>query len=126
MAPNWEEGTKTATLYGALTPADMSSGTILEGIASDLARANLRAFEFPNTFERVIDRVFPLWSATRKALEDATEARFWLTGAGPSLYALAASLDEAERIAEQARPLGHQVVVTQLEPGVLRLRDDSC
>lgn len=117
VSPQWETTTKTAALFRILSSADFSDGSRV-----DAAVRTLESGDFPdivgfNTFERVIDQVFPEWSLLRESIGDAAGVHFWLSGAGPSLYALAAEKNEAERIDQSIRALGHPSYVTQLVIG---------
>jgi 4-diphosphocytidyl-2-C-methyl-D-erythritol kinase len=105
---------KTRRLYGALTPADFSTGQ-----ASHAAVALLQAGDalseklFVNTFERAARAVFPGLDAQWSALEKHYARAFYLSGAGPALFALAEDRLEALRIARQIEASGTPAYATR-------------
>lgn len=126
VTPSWDVPSKTATLYGALTPDMFTDGARIDEIAQQIeSGAAPESIEPVNVFERVIDGAFPDWSALRTRLEDVSQARFWLSGAGPALYALCTSEDGARRIETLVRPLGEPVLIARLLRGDLRPREQS-
>jgi 4-diphosphocytidyl-2-C-methyl-D-erythritol kinase len=121
VAPPWSIPTKTATLFRALTPNDFSDGSQIGKIAATLSTGTANELEPTNTFERVIDQAFPEWSTTRASLERASGAPFWLTGAGPCLYALLPNEQVAQDVLERINPLSLPALVSQLVDGPLRV-----
>ena len=121
VAPNWEVPNKTATLYRALTPRQFSDGSRTQAITALIRSGNLQNAELTNAFEAAIDQVFPNWSATRLRLEQASGVRFWLTGAGPCMYALLLTSDAAREALEAIAPVGVQTMLSRLAPGALRV-----
>jgi 4-diphosphocytidyl-2-C-methyl-D-erythritol kinase len=121
VAPNWDLANKTATLYRALTPDHFSDGWRTQAIADLIRSGSLQSAELTNTFEAVIDQVFPLWSGTRARLEAASGVRFWLTGAGPSMYALLSTPDAAREAFEAIAPVGIPAMLSTLAQGALRV-----
>ncbi|MFN0072571.1 MAG: 4-(cytidine 5'-diphospho)-2-C-methyl-D-erythritol kinase [Chloroflexota bacterium] len=125
VAPEWEIQAKTAALYAALTPDDFTDGAQIQAIAQCVRGTTPLSQELTNAFERVIDRVFPSWSAMRAQLENQTGRRFWLTGAGPCVYTLLPSEEAANAVATAIQPLRLPIFTTRLVNGALRLIDDS-
>jgi 4-diphosphocytidyl-2-C-methyl-D-erythritol kinase len=121
VSPEWELPEKTARLYGALKPDDFSDGNQTNRIVEAIQSGSLERIDLPNTFERIIDSVFPCWSETRKRLEDAARTRFWLTGAGPGLFALLPTEDAAQQAFSAIQTLAIRARVTRLAAGKLRM-----
>jgi 4-diphosphocytidyl-2-C-methyl-D-erythritol kinase len=121
VAPNWEVTNKTASLYRALTPNQLSDGWRTQAIAEHIRWGNLQDAELTNAFETVMDQVFPHWSATRTRLESASGVRFWLTGAGPCMYALLPTEAAAHQALEAIAPVGVPALLSRLAQGALRV-----
>jgi 4-diphosphocytidyl-2-C-methyl-D-erythritol kinase len=119
--PEWDVSAKTATVYGALTPDQFTDGRRIDSVVQAIRAGSLADADLANTFEQVIDVVFPSWSDTRATLESASRARFWLTGAGPCLYALLPSEVAAHRALEAIDPTGIPVLISRLAEGSLQL-----
>jgi 4-diphosphocytidyl-2-C-methyl-D-erythritol kinase len=89
---------KTARLYAALDPRDFSGGE-----ATDRAAACLEAHQVPptndlvNAFERAARSVFPELARTWASVESLCDRRFFLSGAGPAIFALAEDQADARR-----------------------------
>jgi 4-diphosphocytidyl-2-C-methyl-D-erythritol kinase len=89
---------KTGRLYAALEPADFSSGTATERAALRLTeRLGMGEEHLFNVFSRAARRVFPGLSEAWAAAERVCERRFFLSGAGPALFAFAADGADARR-----------------------------
>lgn len=99
VAPDWSVPDKTRRIYAALEHRHFSSGSRVMRAADQLEQgfdpANL---DFTSAFEPVVPQLFPAWPSLRADLERRTGARFWLSGAGPSMYAIALSRPDALRI----------------------------
>lgn len=127
VTPRWNADRKTARLYGLLDSASFSDGSRVQHLADSLsARQPLTTAALPNAFERLIDTVFPEWSALRRSLESATGRPFWLTGAGPALYALADTRSEAVATQRRAGAVGQPCLVTRLVAAPPRVLKVSC
>ncbi|MDQ6671290.1 MAG: 4-(cytidine 5'-diphospho)-2-C-methyl-D-erythritol kinase [Chloroflexota bacterium] len=91
-------GAKTALLYAALEPADFSSGAASERVAIRLRqREPLSEAHLVNVFARAARRVFPGLADAWTAAERICGRRFFLSGAGPALFALAFDRDDAQQ-----------------------------
>ena len=91
---------KTRRLYAALEPADFSDGDTTLRTAERLERGQpLSEDELINGFERAARRVFPGLDEEWRAVERISGKRWCLSGAGPALFALAASRGEALELA---------------------------
>jgi 4-diphosphocytidyl-2-C-methyl-D-erythritol kinase len=85
---------KTALMYGLLTPDHYSDGSRTTALADRMAAASsmsmsLADIDLSNAFEQVAGRAFPELSSFAQRLSDATGSPAHLSGAGPSLFALA-------------------------------------
>jgi len=98
VAPGHAVGSKTALLYSALEPTDFSSGALTERAAARLRqRLPLSEEHLFNVFARAAQRVFPGLHDAWSAAERICDRRFFLSGAGPALFALALDRDDARR-----------------------------
>jgi 4-diphosphocytidyl-2-C-methyl-D-erythritol kinase len=109
---------KTATLYAALRPGDFTDGAATREAAAHLAHGGgLAGASLCNAFGRAAREVFPGLAAVWERAETACGRPFYLSGAGPALFALASSRQDArdmhtrlERLglsAHAARTVGH-------------------
>ena len=89
---------KTRRLYAALEPSDFSSGE-LTARAADCLQQHLPVVEdqLANAFSRAARVIFPELSPTWTSVEAICARRFFLSGAGPALFALAADRADAHR-----------------------------
>ena len=97
---------KTGRLYGRLTEGDFSDGKRVDILVTGIEKGDLLADWMVNTFEAVALRVFPGLSERRNALMSAGAQRVSLSGAGPTLYALAADEESGKRLAERMQGQG--------------------
>jgi len=110
LVPTQTIADKTRRLYAALAARDFSSGEITERAADRLRkRQALNEGEFTNAFERAAREVFPGLDETWRAAERLTHKRFFLSGAGPAVFALAGSRDEVRELSAGLSPLGQKV-----------------
>jgi 4-diphosphocytidyl-2-C-methyl-D-erythritol kinase len=114
VVPPWREPRKTARVYEAVSASDFSCGEAVLNLA-----ATLRSALTPdhgmlvNGLQRAARQVFPRLAELHARLEETTAAPFTLSGAGPSLFHLAPSRGDAERVARLARPLEAAVEVVR-------------
>jgi 4-diphosphocytidyl-2-C-methyl-D-erythritol kinase len=102
LLPDWRLEAKTATLFGLLEPEHYDLGTATDLALRELDHRNSTdAYLMANTFEKVADRAFPDLRALRRTAERQTGLSFMLSGAGPSLFALADSPEHARRLASE-------------------------
>jgi 4-diphosphocytidyl-2-C-methyl-D-erythritol kinase len=105
---------KTARLYAALEPSDLSDGTPTRRAAECLnARESLRDDQLLNAFARSARFVFPGLDSAWQAAEAALGRPVHLSGAGPALFALAADRQSARQQAQQLEALGLPSYATQ-------------
>jgi 4-diphosphocytidyl-2-C-methyl-D-erythritol kinase len=98
---------KTRRLYGLLEGSDFTSGEHTLHAANRLKRGEpLLEDEMLNGFERAARTVFPGLSDIWKEAQTICDRRFFLSGAGPALFALATDRDDARR---QVTRLGNLV-----------------
>jgi len=89
LAPPLNLPRKTATLYGALAPADFHDGAASGRVASLLERGEqVRPEGFLNTFERVAYRVFPDLARFTEMMRSAGADWVHLAGSGPVLFCM--------------------------------------
>ena len=89
---------KTRRLYRALEASDFSSGEITRTAADVLRRREtLEQVPLVNGFERAARRVFPGLSSAWAEAERLCSRRFFLSGAGPAVFALASDRADAHR-----------------------------
>jgi len=98
---------KTKRLYAALEPGDFSDGRVSNAAAQRL-RQHLPVVEdqLTNAFARPARLVFPGLSALWTNVEAICGRRFFLSGAGPALFALAADRADARRQVARLARLG--------------------
>jgi 4-diphosphocytidyl-2-C-methyl-D-erythritol kinase len=95
---------KTATLYSALSPSDMSNGDRVEGVARCILEGELpTADAFGNAFLRPLLHVVPTLTELAPAMKGAGAPFVALSGAGGSHYTLLKEKDEAHSIASKLR-----------------------
>jgi 4-diphosphocytidyl-2C-methyl-D-erythritol kinase len=120
-------GAKTALLYSALTPRDFSSGAATERAAARLRqRLTIAEEDLVNVFARAARQVFPGLADAWAGAERVCGRRFFLSGAGPGLFALALDGADARRQAARlsrsgvsaftARTVGHARQALKLRP----------
>jgi 4-diphosphocytidyl-2-C-methyl-D-erythritol kinase len=97
---------KTRRLYAALKVTDFSTGEATEMAAARLSRRlPLLEAHMTNGFERAAREVFPNLSEVWAQVERVSGQRFFLSGAGPALFALARSkADALQQAAHLRRP----------------------
>jgi 4-diphosphocytidyl-2-C-methyl-D-erythritol kinase len=89
---------KTARLYAALDPHDFSAGESTDRAAARVNQGLPLAHEdLVNTFSRAARAVFPGLADVWTTVERVCERRFFLSGAGPALFALAGDRADAQR-----------------------------
>jgi 4-diphosphocytidyl-2-C-methyl-D-erythritol kinase len=90
LVPPHDISDKTRRLYGALEPSDFSLGTLTQAAAEQVRTgATPAAEQFTNGFTRVAKSVFPGLSEVWKEAEHLARRSFFLSGAGPALFAFA-------------------------------------
>jgi 4-diphosphocytidyl-2-C-methyl-D-erythritol kinase len=102
---------KTRRLYGALDPRDFSDGELTARVAGQLRErtADTTELGLGNGFDRVARSVFPGLSEVWERAEAHCARPFHLSGAGPALFAFAASHADAR---EQSAKLSRQHLTT--------------
>lgn len=105
---------KTRVLYGALHPDAWSDGARALALAERIRRGERPTdADLVNAFDAAADAVYPDFAALRRRLSDAVGAPLHLTGAGPSLFALAPSRQAAAAASARVRALGLSARVAQ-------------
>jgi 4-diphosphocytidyl-2-C-methyl-D-erythritol kinase len=111
---------KTRRLYAALEPADFSDGLATRRAAARLlADQGLEPAHLPNGFGRAARASFPGLAGLWDTAEGLADRPLLLSGAGPTLFALAGDRADARRLAEQ---LGHLGAITATARTVGRAR----
>lgn len=89
---------KTMRLYAALEPTDFSTGEVTASVADGLRqRLPLIEDHLINAFSRAACVIFPGLPQVWTAAEATCRRRFFLSGAGPALFALARDRLDARR-----------------------------
>jgi 4-diphosphocytidyl-2-C-methyl-D-erythritol kinase len=111
VAPPLAIPQKTAALYGALFPCDGGDGrAIMRQVAGLRAGQPLDPSLLGNAFLAPLERIAPVVVAARAAIEARGVAAF-LSGSGPTLYALCSSEADAHRHAGGLRRLLDAAVI---------------
>lgn len=110
LVPPHEVLDKTRRLYAALSASDFTSGDSTNR-AADAFRcgAALEEGHMVNGFERAARNVFPGLTEKWRDAEAVCERRFFLSGAGPTLFALAVNRVEAQEAARRLGPSAYAV-----------------
>jgi 4-diphosphocytidyl-2-C-methyl-D-erythritol kinase len=110
LVPAHDVRDKTRRLYASLQPDDFTSGELTNRAAQRLKlHEPLEQSDLVNGFERAARRVFPGLSETWAQAERLCQRKFFLSGAGPALFALAASRADAREQALVLARLGGAV-----------------
>ena len=114
VVPTHDVLDKTKRLYAALEPTDFSSGQ-LTALAAHRLRQHLPLIEdhLTNAFSRPARVIFPGLSFVWTKAEALCGRRFFLSGAGPALFALAADRPDARRQAARLARLGLPTYATR-------------
>ncbi len=123
LAPPIDLPNKTATLYRSLDPADFTGGEVTRALVAALRkRLPPTPDEIFNGFTRAalerFDGLEGYWSRFEKAGADNVH----LSGAGPSLFSLARSRDDAEALHERCLEAGLSAFVVSAVPNPYNLR----
>jgi 4-diphosphocytidyl-2-C-methyl-D-erythritol kinase len=107
LVPRTTLANKTAVLYGALQPADFSSGEVTREVAERLEqRIPLKLETLRNAFDRPARAVFPGLDVTWSMAEERSQRQFHLTGAGPTIFTFTADRAEAREVAATLQQMG--------------------
>jgi 4-diphosphocytidyl-2-C-methyl-D-erythritol kinase len=105
---------KTTRLYAALGPTDYTDGRATQGQAAALTAGRpLDASNLQNAFSRVAQREFGGLAAAWALAEQTCGRSFHLSGAGPALFALAMSRDDARGMVPVLERLGLRAFATR-------------
>jgi 4-diphosphocytidyl-2-C-methyl-D-erythritol kinase len=120
---------KTQRLYAALEPTDFSSGEVT-AVAAQRLRRHLPLIEdqLTNAFARAARAIFPSLAALWTDVEAISGRRFFLSGAGPALFALATDRTDARRQEARLARLGlaaHAARTVKHARASIRLAADS-
>lgn len=96
---------KTATLYGALTPEDYGTSAAIDVIEQWIDDGDVFDHTMPNSFLRPVMTAFPTLPRLYSLMSEMT-GTVSLSGAGPALYAITGTKNQADR---WARELSAQV-----------------
>lgn len=111
MKPAVQLPDKTARLYGMLTEADFTDGSVTRALASRLRRGIATIADVAaatNAFERVAPKAFPGLTKGRRALLKAGAPFARLTGAGPALFTLLDDEQTGEDLLARLRAGGYE------------------
>jgi 4-diphosphocytidyl-2-C-methyl-D-erythritol kinase len=119
VVPAVEIEHKTATLYQSLTESDLSDGSRTREIADRIARTQGYAPVQPvNAFQRVL-LSYPAFKEAADALEVASGRPALASGAGPSVFTIAESYEDARSIYSRLLlPEAKTFIATSLGPAL--------
>lgn len=112
--PRIAHSSKTATLYGALTPEDYGSSEQIDAIEA----FGIHTTKLPNSFLRPALVAFPELEFIEQTMTNIA-GRAILSGAGPAMYAITQSKDEADAWTDELRDRlssGVEVTTAQFLP----------
>lgn len=114
VVPDHTVGAKTARLYGALRPSDFTNGGATRAAAQAIGNPTDGRPLVPfNGFARAARETFPGLAELWHEAERLAARPLHLSGAGPTLFALADSAPEAHGVADRVRHLGTFVQVSR-------------
>jgi 4-diphosphocytidyl-2-C-methyl-D-erythritol kinase len=114
VAPPISMEEKTKRMYGALRDGDFSDGRRTEALAERLKRGEgVREEDMCNAFERAAYEFFEGLAAYRGRLLEAGAKVVRLAGAGPALFAMFDSREEADRVAAKLDAGEARIFVTR-------------
>lgn len=92
VSPETDMENKTARLYGQIGQSDHTRGVLTHKLAGRIrGGGDAPAQFFFNVFEPYAGKVFPEYAATREAFRSVGAMGILMSGAGPSMFALAPS-----------------------------------
>lgn len=103
VTPDVQIDGKTVALYRGLQPEDFSDGAATRALAVEMSEGNCWPTEIPNAFQRQLLGI-PEVRYAYDCLWQAGASCVTASGAGPTLYALVATLAEAAAIALRMPP----------------------
>lgn len=98
--PRIESATKTAALYKALTPQDFGTSDEIDAIEDRVRSGQIVNTNFFNSFMHPAQDVFPILATLLQTMTAMT-GNASLSGAGPALFSIATSENEARSWANQ-------------------------
>lgn len=114
VCPPWKLSEKTARVYGAVEADDFGDGARTASLVARLrAGQPPRQPDLVNGLQPAALRRFPELGRLIAQVEAASGAQFVVSGAGPTLFHLAASPDRARQVAARAVGLGATVRVVR-------------
>ncbi len=110
---------KTATLFSRLTAGHYSDGGVTRQMVATLMSGQFVVDMVHNVFEEVAFHVFPGLSPIYRRLEELTNSRPRLSGAGPALFCLPAGPEDLSRVSQALPPhQGRAYLVQTITPAV--------
>ncbi len=101
---------KTKMLYGLISKEDYSDGGLTNSLSWRLdAGEPLTSFALVNSFDRVAGKVFEGLDAVRRDFSNLAGRQIYLSGSGPSLFAVFDLDEPTEEIVEKLKYLRYQV-----------------
>ena len=100
---------KTKMLYGLIAKEDYSDGSLTNSLSWGLdAGASLTDFSLVNSFDRAAGQVFAGLDAVRRDFSNLAGRQVYLSGSGPSIFAVFALNEPTEEIVEKLKYLRYQ------------------
>lgn len=102
--PRLDIPTKTASLYGMLTPTDFTDGSMVHHVVQRIKRRKMITPDLlTNTFVRPLRELVPDLATVADAMVEAGCSHVALSGAGPAHYALFGDMHAAESTASRLK-----------------------
>ena len=123
--PAVELADKTRRLYQALRPGDWTNGGRARALAAGIeagAGSLSVARGSPNAFDRAAAALYPDFAQLRERLASAAGAPLQLSGAGPTLFTVWGTREDAAAAAHRMRRLGVACQVARSVSGLPRIR----
>jgi 4-diphosphocytidyl-2-C-methyl-D-erythritol kinase len=123
VCPDWSLSEKTARVYGAVEACDFGDGARTASLVARLRGGKPpRQMDLINGLQPAALRRFPELGRLIAQLESASGVQFIVSGAGPTLFHLAANPDRARQVAAGAVGLGATVRVVRSVGNACRIQ----
>ncbi len=117
LVPESYVNNKTATMYGNISSNDYTDGEMSRRLTRSIENnGKLHNDLLGNAFENVADEVFPNIDPCRQAMVASGASSVCLTGAGPTIYAVAESLNRASLIESRLMGMGYFPIIAKAVP----------
>jgi 4-diphosphocytidyl-2-C-methyl-D-erythritol kinase len=108
---------KTRTMYGALKPSMFNRGEVTEALVGALKRGDtLTKVDLFNVFDQVAPSVYPGFDQFQRRLETLGLGQVHLAGAGPAVFAPAASEAQGSALPSRLQAEGFEAYLVSTVP----------